>query len=331
MSIYTAIRQTHRSNCRTQGPAAIVSLNLCRAYLKCYVNANPPSTETIREGFLSLTDLSHLSDGGSQWKWALLYQDFPAQGIYARELRYASPRAVATELTKLFLFLGPPDHLYAYETRKRFVRVVLRHVSENMPHNIQIKRGRHLKHFMYNFAEFHTRLLTWLSENRFIHWRFGVQECAGYLTRRARCFREPPPISEIESIVQDALLVYNVFGRVSSQASVGLEDDGSGAIDKDAHESQASVGLEDDGIGAIDEDAHESQASVGLEDDGNGAIDEDSHESRASYTQNTPVSITTPADASLEDTNSDQVVPQHQINYPLGKYENECFVLNASK
>ena len=276
-----------------------ISLKLCYAYFRCCNVANPPSRGSFREGFFSLVDMTPMADVGSQWNYALLYQDFPAQGIYARELRYASAAAVARELTKLFFYLGPPEHLYASDIRRTFVRKVLRHVSSNMSHDIQITKGRYFKHQVYNLTEFKTRLIAWIDENIAFHWRFGIHACAGHLTRNpmdlnnTRFFREPPVLSEIESMVQDALLV---ISRANGPPSSGSEDVDFFNVDENANRGTASIVTP----------ADSSLADMS----GDQALPQDQGD--YSHANIDAASIATPADSSLADVSGNQALPQHQ-------------------
>ena len=203
----------------------------------------------------------------------------PIQAIHARELRYASPKAIARELTKLFFYLGPPDHLYANDTSRRLIIKVLKYIADNMSHTIKIKKSRYINHQIYNLRDFQTRLLSWLNENLAIPWRFGIQECAGYLTRHpldltsSECLREPLPISELESMVQDALLV---FSCAKSRVPASCQDDNtngtesSSCLQGDSHAPITAVSTAtrvDDDIIVIDEDAHGIQDSSGLQGD----------------------------------------------------------------
>ena len=207
-----------------------ISLPICQAYMRCLKDQN--LAPIAREGYFSLVDMRQIMGTDAREQWALLYQDFPSQRIYARELRYGSVKATTVELLKIFIIDGPPQHIYAGSDR-RFVKGVLSGISSIDPEiKIELKRTRFLKHQIQNEVDFKARLLVWINQNLTVRWTLGLYYCAAYLNRnpmdleRKACRLRSSP-SEAQHVIEEAAVERSLGNSQSTSRSVADAEDAS--------------------------------------------------------------------------------------------------------
>lgn len=273
-----------------------ISLELCSAYLKCYRKATPPALSGIREGFFSLIDMRKLDERHTREKWILLYQDFPTQRIYARELTSASANTTALELCKIFITDGPPEHLYSNSKRK-FIKRVLKYTSLIQPgFEILLKKGRHTPYHLHNLKDFKARLLLWINDHLTIVWTIGIYVCAADLTKSpmnldSNTDFRVAPCREVQGIIQEA-----------SKSSRDIS-----SMNEDSHSLSSAGAHEEDNI--FTEDSHNQSSAVAVFPDDRSIICEDSYNQGPAGVQDGPYSRSLLADDFDFVTREDPPVP----------------------
>ena len=217
-----------------------ISFPMCDAYMQCYRDVNP--SVKIREGYFSFIDMTPLVGSGDRIKWTLLYQDFPTQRIYAREMRNNSVKSTAKELLKIFILDGPPERLYS-NSRRKFTRKVLSRIKFIQPQfNILMMKGTFHTQQVYNEVDFMNKLIIWLNTNITIHWTYGIYYCASDLnkspldlTKKGNCFRDAPILAQ--AIIEEAARSREVTPHTTPLHQVGE----SGTVDRDSCTAQTTA------------------------------------------------------------------------------------------
>ena len=154
-----------------------VSLESCRLFLSCYMLLKSP--RILREGYLSIIDMSILPD--KKASWILLYQDYPSKRSYARALNSKRCRIVADELCKILIMEGFCEAIYS-DQGKQFTSKVLNEIANIIPSiNIVYQKSHYHRIQISLLQSFKNKVLEWIEHNPQLGWSIGIYICVAAL------------------------------------------------------------------------------------------------------------------------------------------------------
>ena len=154
-----------------------VSLESCRLFLSCYMLLKSP--RILREGYLSIIDMSILPD--KKASWILLYQDYPSKRSYARALNSKRCRIVADELCKILIMEGFCEAIYS-DQGKQFTSKVLNEIANIIPSiNIAYQKSHYHRIQISLLQSFKNKVLEWIEHNPQLGWSIGIYICVAAL------------------------------------------------------------------------------------------------------------------------------------------------------